>query len=657
MKRNFYALGLMLAAAFTLTNCTKEFENPSAEPEGVPFEIIASTVDTKTANDGMSTKWVADDAINLFHAVAGTTTYGTNDKFTITSENLAANKFTGELTEGLASGNYDWYALYPYNDKIATPGDKTVGYTYIGYSTGLNQEGYNSMASLKGSVCPLYGVAKAVPADETPDLTMEHLSSVVAIKITNANDEPLTVTTASFTATEDIVGSYFIDITKTPVVYKASDPGYVKNTATVTVISGATPLEKGESATLYLAIKPFKAASGKKLTLSVNGYSKTITLTKDVTFSAGKIKTLNFSYDKEEAPAPEGTTTATLTFDAGKVNRLSYTNSEQVWFQNGITFKNIKSSSTTNIGNYANPVRMYKQSQVVIDAPGNITKIVFNSEPNDSDDAKKYLDFLKTAVGTNTTEGTKVTVQLDGTTSSVTYTMPGQVRLYDITVTYLGEAYVPPTLESIAVSGEYKTEFTQGSEFSFGGVVTATYDDASTRIVTNDCTFTGYDMDVTGNQTVTVTYEGKTCQYTINVKEKPQAGSSKTVTMSSFTAVQGSLDDVISYTTAKGNGTSDPAINSNQIRLYQNSAGKKGGSITITAKSGYKLTSVTIGSGMATSVVYTIGSTDSDKKDIAKNAKLIVTDVNASEITFHCMGTTSTSRLYVNYLSVTYQAD
>ena len=132
MKRNFYALGLMLAATFTLTNCTKEFENPSAEPEGVPFEIVASTVDTKTANDGMSTKWVANDAINLFHAVAGTTTYGTNDKFTITSENLAANKFTGKLTEGLASGNYDWYALYPYSSDIKTPGVKDAGFTYIG---------------------------------------------------------------------------------------------------------------------------------------------------------------------------------------------------------------------------------------------------------------------------------------------------------------------------------------------------------------------------------------------------------------------------------------------------------------------------------------------------------------------------------------------
>lgn len=292
-----------MAATFALTNCTKDIENPSDKPEtaGIPFEIIASTADTKTTNDGLNTNWAADDAINLFHAEAGATTYGTNDEFTITSENLASNKFTGELTEALAAGKtYDWYALYPYNVNVATPGEKEVGYTYIGYSIGLNQTGYDSMASLKGSVCPLYGVAKAVPADETPNLVMEHLSSVVAIKITNANDEPLTVTNASFTATEDIVGSYFIDITKTPVAYTAKT---ASETATVNVTDGATPLAKGESATLYLAIKPFTAPSGETLTLSVNGYSKTITLPKDVTFSAGKIKTLKFSYDKPVVPS------------------------------------------------------------------------------------------------------------------------------------------------------------------------------------------------------------------------------------------------------------------------------------------------------------------------------------------------------------------
>ena len=297
--------GLMLAAAFTLTNCAKEITNPDQQPEtaGYPFEISASVVDTKTVNDGMSTKWVAGDKINLFHAVCDGTDYKNDGAFTIS--NVDASKFGGSLCETLdVEEEYDWYAIYPYSDKITTPGERTSGYIYIGYSSGLNQTGYNSMASLKGSVCPLYGVAKYCAAGTTPSIDMYNLASVVAINITNATEEPLTVTTASLTAEEDLVGSYYIDITKTPVVYTPSSSDYVKNTAIVNV-SGGTALAKGDSAVLYLAIKPFTAATDEKLVLSVNGYEKELTMTKDVTFSAGKIKTLNFLYDKETSLEPE----------------------------------------------------------------------------------------------------------------------------------------------------------------------------------------------------------------------------------------------------------------------------------------------------------------------------------------------------------------
>ena len=295
MKRHFYALGLMLAATFTLTNCAKEIDSPVVETEGVPFEIVASTVDTKTVNDGMSTKWASGDKINLFHAEAGVATYVNDNAFTV--NDVETGLFKGELKSELEAGkSYDWYALYPYSDKITTPGQKTAGYMYIGYSSGLNQKGYDSMASLKGSVCPLYGVATAVAAGERPSMTMHHLSSVVAINVTNDTDEPLTITTASLTAEEDLVGSYYIDVTKSPVEYTPSDADYVKKTATVNVSEG-TALAKGESAVLYLAIKPFTAAAGEKLILSVNGYEKPLTMTENVVFSAGKVKTLNFLYD------------------------------------------------------------------------------------------------------------------------------------------------------------------------------------------------------------------------------------------------------------------------------------------------------------------------------------------------------------------------
>lgn len=141
--------------------------------------------------------------------------------------------------------------------------------------------------------------------------------------------------------------------------------------------------------------------------------------------------------------------------------------------------------------------------------------------------------------------------------------------------------------------------------------------------------------------------------------DTPETGEPTTITMTTFSATEASMDDNVSYTTAKGGGTSAPAVNSNEIRLYQNSAGTGGGTITITAKDGYRLSSVTIGSSMATKVAYTIGTstTKSTSASVTANGKYTVDDINATSITFYCMGTSSSSRLYVNYLSATYVAD
>lgn len=76
-------------------------------------------------------------------------------------------------------------------------------------------------------------------------------------------------------------------------------------------------------------------------------------------------------------------------------------------------------------------------------------------------------------------------------------------------------------LSSIALSGSYKTKFHVGDEFSFGGTVTATYENGSTKDVTTSTTFTGYDLSVAGIQTVTASFTDnavtKTADYGIKV--------------------------------------------------------------------------------------------------------------------------------------------
>lgn len=120
MKRFFSYIGASLVAIAALSSCSKEIDNPSNEASnGIQFAITASSVDTKTSIDGFKTSWVANDKLDITHAIAGSTKYITDGSFSISEANLATNKFNGTLKSNLEEGSsYDWYALYPYTEKI-----------------------------------------------------------------------------------------------------------------------------------------------------------------------------------------------------------------------------------------------------------------------------------------------------------------------------------------------------------------------------------------------------------------------------------------------------------------------------------------------------------------------------------------------------------
>ena len=148
------------------------------------------------------------------------------------------------------------------------------------------------------------------------------------------------------------------------------------------------------------------------------------------------------------------------------------------------------------------------------------------------------------------------------------------------------------------------------------------------------------------------TVDGAGPYYAVYSHTAEDGGGSTTVAMSSFSAVSGNVnnDANVSYEAAKGTAGTAPAVNDNEIRIYQN-----GGTLTITGNNGKKLTSITIGSSMKTSVSYKIdGGTESSNQSIAANGKFTLSEIEASNVLFTCKGTDKNSRLYLNYLSVTY---
>lgn len=357
MKKNYLAWGLMLVASLTLTNCAKEqVVNEPVTQKGVPFELTVG-VDTKTTTTDASTiNWADADSLNVFHAVAGSDTYGSNDKFTFDS----GTKFTGVLKDGaLTADAYDWYVLYPYNSVIVEPNNTSKGYLTVGssYNGSQTQKGNGNKAHLAGSNIPLYGKAASVAKDAKPTITLKQAVSVVKVHVTNKNAKPLTVTNVSFVAPEYVVGTYYIDITGENPVFTASQNStktftYASETANLTVTNGDA-INQNAEADFFIAIKPFTAAAGKTLKVSVNGYEKSLDLEAAATFAPGKIKTINFSYDKVEA-APisteDGPVTVGFETAEGFSATTSYNNAE-VKFQGAEGHRwGIVSGSTSTTG-------------------------------------------------------------------------------------------------------------------------------------------------------------------------------------------------------------------------------------------------------------------------------------------------------------------
>ena len=156
-------------------------------------------------------------------------------------------------------------------------------------------------------------------------------------------------------------------------------------------------------------------------------------------------------------------------------------------------------------------IRLYKGSTITFAAPEGylITEIEFTTGGNNTWNAP------------TPDSGELSSKTWTGEAESIVFTLEsGNCFISKATVTL--EANTPKVLSAITLSGEYPTTFHQGDEFSHEGMtVTAEYEGGKTADVTASATFSGYDMDNTGVQTVTVSYTEnevtKTATYEITV--------------------------------------------------------------------------------------------------------------------------------------------
>lgn len=294
MKKYSLLMGLM-CAALSITSCSKDNTETFDKPKGYEFELYAAP-QTRTEVDGLDMKWSANDAMNVFHALPGTTNYSDNDQFTVSDIEGGVFKGTITDTEFDPNGTYDWYAVYPYSKYMASPAESNSGSYFVVGSKNINtqqQTGIDNQAHICGENIPLYGKATGVTS---PRLVMHHIATLFRINVINTGSADLNVTGITLTsASENLIGSYYFDITgETPVLTPYRDD-YVSKTATLNVTDGI--VAPGATGSFYLATRAFTAPEGEQLTLTVTANGETVekvaTLSKKTTFAAGNINKLN----------------------------------------------------------------------------------------------------------------------------------------------------------------------------------------------------------------------------------------------------------------------------------------------------------------------------------------------------------------------------
>lgn len=216
-------------------------------------------------------------------------------------------------------------------------------------------------------------------------------------------------------------------------------------------------------------------------------------------------------------------------------------------------------------------------------------------------------------VSLNTSSGSSVTVTGNAVgTATIQASYSGETETSTITVTAASQK----ALSSISVSNP-KTSFSVGDSFSFGGTVTANFNDSTSSDVTSSATFTGYDMTITGNQTVTVsyTYSGttKTTTYQISVNSSG-SGDSDT-----FDATFSYNDNPMNWSVSNTGSASGYILcpndsSSYSVALFPGIFSNK----TITSDVVITINSATYGSGTTpTSSTYSIYNSDGCSEQIS----------------------------------------
>lgn len=551
-----------------------------------------------------------DDAIWRINYVSA------SDAYTIHS--IGANKgLYGATTSSssnltLGSGTTNLFTIEKSSSEATTFKIAPVGNSYraIGYNTSTTPGRFALYTG--GNQQPITLDLTSVTVDETPVITI-------------ADEEKTKTVSASTTS---------VSFTYVPNMFATVAP-------TVTVTSDADSIIDGDptaaDGTITVNLNANDENKAKTATLSVSGtgIATPITLTINQEAKAGDVFSYTFTNKNWNAMR-------------GGVSENWTSGTDGAGFSNG----GIQVTKTLASANGTSPYSFVNVSEIVV------TYCTNGSSGAGSIDVQvgsgTEQSFLVTSSGGTTArthsfkfspmESGKVTITVNCTTNSV-YLIGADITAASMTL---------PTAYSITCAtglANGTIEASKSSAYAGDEITLTAHPDDDYQL--GEWTVT----EATSGDAVTVT-GGKFTMPADNVNVTatfvPKVdGDPTTVSMTTFTAISGNVggDANVSYAATQGTAGTAPAVNNGEIRIYQN-----GGLLTITANNGKKITAITIGSSMVTTVQTKVDSGDySSDNAIAANGTYTIDSINAETVVFKCTGTDKSHRLYLNSLSVTYK--
>lgn len=313
MKRTFNII--MMAALVAAVSCQKNETNFS-EKEESQVVLYANESSSKTIlSSDFKVSWAEGDALTVFNAEAGSSTYSDNCRFTISE--TATGKFVKDADDKALvteCASYDWYVCYPYMQYGSNPGG-TKGYTV---ALAPMQVGYNNNNHVAGNDI-IAGKALAVADGTAPNVGLHHVGTLLKFTVVNNSGKASSITGLTLNASAGgsyITGSFTMNWGAEGVnpSLDATQMGSSKSfTCALSVVQNngttevpdyqpiETTIENGESVDLYMVVAPFTIPAGKSLNLTVTGSAGTATLTKtfseETKFAAGTYNTATLPYE------------------------------------------------------------------------------------------------------------------------------------------------------------------------------------------------------------------------------------------------------------------------------------------------------------------------------------------------------------------------